>query len=77
MSHLASLTPQETETDVADLKFPSIRLGDNIQHKLTIGSRLLISVFHISLQGEFEFLPKVNGGREVLVLWRQSLLSST
>ena len=52
------------DKDEADLKFPSIRLGDNVQHKLTIGSRVLISVFHISLQGEFEFLPKVNGGRE-------------
>ena len=52
------------DTDKADLKLDGVQLGDDTQHKLTVGMRFLFSIFNISLQGEFEFLPEENGTRK-------------
>jgi hypothetical protein len=49
-------------TDKADLKLQGLQLTENTEQKLTIGTRFLFSIFNISIQGEFEFLPETSAG---------------
>jgi len=50
------------DNDQADLKLPGLNPGENIEQKLTLGSQFLFSLFNISIQGEFEFLPETTAG---------------
>jgi hypothetical protein len=60
-SRVIDATPSDDQ-DQADLKLPGLDLTENVEQKLSVGARFLFSLFNISVQGEFEFLPKTSAG---------------
>lgn len=62
-----------TPLDDADLQnnfvFESRNLGDQIDHRVLVGLRMLYAVLNISVQGEFQMLPDyATGGSNVVTL---------
>lgn len=64
-SRVIDPTPDiETDAD-RSIVMDKIGFGDLVQHRLTLGTRLLVYILSITLQGEFEFLRDDPDGRKL------------
>jgi hypothetical protein len=64
-SRVIDPTPTD-ETDVgANIVLPELSATGNMHQKMTLGTRLLFSVFNLTVQGEFQFLEDTPTGRKV------------
>ena len=62
-SRVLDPTPTEAADVGKNIVLPSINPSDGLQHKLTVGSRFLFSLFNLSVQAETELLRDEPGGK--------------
>ena len=64
-SRVIDPTPEIENDADRSIVMDKIGFGDLLQHRLTIGTRLLVYILSITLQGEFEFLRDDPDGRKL------------
>jgi hypothetical protein len=64
-SRVIDPTPEVENDADRSIVMDKIGFGDMLQHRLTIGTRMLVYILSITLQGEFEFLRDDPDGRKL------------
>lgn len=64
-SRVIDPTPEDESNADRNIVMQKLGFGDVVQHRLTLGARMLVYILSVSLQGEFEFLRDDPDGRKL------------